>query len=171
MKKTICVILLCLLAFPAVGCTPQAKKVKLSERFDNVQAATMLTDGTNTLTGNAFMRQAGGNVVTCAGSPVHLIPATSYATERISHLYGNTTSGVAMNPIAFEPNEPEYTRLMKKETCDSQGNFTFEKVADGTYYITTTVQWLAGPYNPQGGALMKKVSLNGGVAQKIVMSH
>lgn len=116
------------------------------------------------------MRQQGGGIVTCAGQPVYLVPATPYATERIRVLYGNTERG--FNPgrrQQFSPDPPEYRQFVKSARCDAQGNFTFDRVADGEFYINTSVMWQVAQ-TQQGGQLMQSVKLKGGQSVSLVIA-
>jgi hypothetical protein len=128
--------------------------------------------GGNIVKGNGFMRQQGGGVVTCAGSTVTLVPATAYADERAAALYGivnerrASTSNVMLR---FEPDYPAYKTLVKQTMCDAQGNFTFERVADGTFYVTTFVNWKVGA-SQQGAALAIRVVVAGGQTTSVVIS-
>ena len=163
-------LLVLLSLFIITGCVPQQQNINLTNTFDVEQAKKALVSGNNTIKGNSFLKQNGGGVVTCAGNGVDLIPNTEYAKERIRNLYNNTERGFrGYNAIAFIPDNQDYHTFMKKTTCDSQGNFKFDNVADGDYFITTTVIWTVG-YAPQGGALMQKVSVNNGELKEIVLA-
>src|SRR6185295_686938 len=85
------VVLVCLTVW---GCaTTQVKTVQLTSRFDEQEMKARLRPGKARISGNAFVRQNGGGVVTCAGSQVSLIPKTDYSAERIRAIYGNEDSG------------------------------------------------------------------------------
>lgn len=152
------------------GCAaPQRPTVAINSPFDIAQAQMLVKDGTNTIRGNGFLRQRGGGVVTCAGSEVVLVPATYYARERIAYLYG--TGGMnrqRLNPV-FVPDPPEYRTITKKTRCDAQGNFTFERVADGDFFVTTGVHWQVGGAN-QGGPIMSRARVSGGESISLVIS-
>ena len=153
------------------SCAPQTQRVELNTKFDVEQAEALLKDGKNTISGNAFLRKAGGGVVTCAGSEVYLVPATQYAEDRINIIYGNTNSGLSNKQVVFVPYVAEYRKLEKQTLCDSQGNFSFENTADGEFFVVTGVSWMADRYTPQGGSLMKKVKVSGGETKKIVVTR
>lgn len=146
--------------------------IMLGTQFDAAQARAMLTDGVNMIKGNAFMRQRGGGVVTCAGSTVYLIPATEYAKRRFQILYGtpgDSGSNSRRADVKFDPDPPEYQTLVKTTRCDAQGNFTFDRVADGEFFVQTQVAWqVAGRL--QGGNLMHRVRVTGGQAANLVLS-
>lgn len=154
------------------GCVT-VKEVALQNEFNLSEAAYINKDGKNNITGNAFMRQRGGDVVTCAGSDVTLIPATKYAKERMLKMYGSESGGAITSNdtsfVKFKESPEQYLAMTKKTKCDSNGNFEFNNLADGEYYISTKVIWSAG-YADQGGFLAHKVTLRNGKTEKIIMS-
>lgn len=146
--------------------------IELAVQFDAAQARALMADGVNMIKGNAFMRQRGGGVVTCAGATVYLIPATEYAKRRFTVLYGTSgDSGTNSHrrDIKFSPDPAEYYSLSKSTRCDAQGNFTFDRIADGEFYVQTMVAWeVAGRLN--GGNLMHRVRVTNGSISNIVLS-
>ena len=145
--------------------------VEIAATFDEREAQSALVDGGNTVKGNAFMRQRGGGVITCAGQDVQLIPATGYARERMRYLYGNDI-GPASNPgvrVTFSPEVLAYLTMVRTARCDSTGNFIFDRVADGEFFVTTAVVWQVG-YSTQGGNLMQRVTLRGGQVVSVILS-
>ena len=134
----------------------------------------MLVPGGNAIRGSALIRQQGGGVVTCAGREVRLIPATAYARERMNLLYGSTTQGY--NPafmgrnLGEQAQNKEYLDATRRTTCDAQGFFRFDNVADGDYFVATAIVCQVRPYVSEGGALMHAVTLSGKEAKEIVLS-
>lgn len=171
LKHVALVLLLALLALAA--CAPPP--VRLSNNFDPNEVQFIRTPGTAVITGQAFMRQRGGGVVTCAGSRALLIPVTRYSSERISIRFGNTNSGfISVNaPRNLEQAPAEYEASALKTTCDAQGNFRFEQVPAGDFFLMTSVQWeIPSGYATmaQGGALMQRVSVAPGQIQSVMLS-
>ena len=149
------------------GCVATA--VKITAPFDAAQAQTLLAPGKNTITGSALIKRNDGVAVTCAGSEVYLTPATAYATQRITAIYGNSERGRAINRVSFDNNDPAYLTFTRKTTCNAQGFFTFRDVADGDFFVSTSVEWTVG-YSPQGGKLMQRVRAIGGKTEEIVLA-
>ena len=163
-----------LLLLVLAGCaTPQGSPLptlEITAPFDAAAAKLLLADGTNIVKGNAFMRQQGGGVVTCAGQTVHLIPATPYASQRAMALYNSTERGMnSRRKFRFIPDPPEYYTTVRTSRCDSQGNFVFERVADGDFYVNTRVAWQVAS-TQQGGQLMHRVSVRGGQTVSLVIA-
>lgn len=159
------------------GCAAtQPKVVQMVFPFDDAAAAEAMKPGTNSVTGSAFLRQRGGGVVTCAGAGVMLFPATRYAVERVKYLYGNSRDGVRSvsqhrELIQFEPDAPGYKTAVIETRCDAQGKFSFDRVADGDWFVVTQVTWSTGPYNTEGGTLMQRFSLNGGEVKNLIIGR
>lgn len=161
---------------------PQAKPpIQISWSFDEKAAEEQIKDGSGTVVGNGFMRQQGGGVVTCAGSDVHLIPDTNYANERLKKLYGSDIypGGTTVRSITdivlygdpkFEPDPVTYRLFMRRTSCDAQGNFSFERVKHGRYYVVTGVLWQVGN-SRQGGAMATMVNVTDDRPVKVIMSR
>lgn len=149
----------------------QLKYFNLKSQFNENQAQELMQPGTGTIKGNAFLRQAGGGVVTCAGSTVNLIPATDYAKERITMIYGSSDSGIARTvEFKFRDDQPGYFIHTKNTKCDSQGNFQFEDIAAGEFFVTTFVSWSVGRIE-QGGLLMHRYEIRPGQTATHVLSQ
>ena len=51
----------------------------------------------------------------------------------------------------------------------AKGNFVFERVSDGEFFIAVLVSWQVGD-SPQGSQLMHRVSVRGGITSSVVMA-
>lgn len=173
MKLPIIIIAATILGTGCATMSLAPKEVTLTSTFDKAQAEKMLLPGKNQIKGSALIRQRGGGVVTCAGMPVTLIPATTYATERIKAIY--IIDNDAFSPVrgfggvTFTPENLEYESLVKTTTCDAQGYFKFTDIADGTFYINSRIVWTVG-YSQQGGDLIKKIEVKNGNTYEVVLS-
>jgi hypothetical protein len=151
------------------GC---ASKVQLQSKFDYASVAPMLSPGKNKLSGSALIRQVGGGVVTCAGYPVYLMPASEYAREWARKIYKSESRGFFSTRgrgIVFTNLDPSFTRAVKEVTCNAQGFFSFPDVADGDFFLFTKINWSVGG-EIQGGSVMRAVSLRGSESVDIVLS-
>lgn len=164
MKKILIALLI-----GVAACAPQ--RVAVNVPFDPQEAAFIRQPGNGVITGQVFMRQQGGGVVTCAGETIRLVPVTRYASARMMIFYGNTENG--RRPLIGYgiPEDPvqEYTELTKVATCDAQGNFRFEGVPVGEYFVTGVVRWAAGSV-PQGGSLMRRLRVAPNQSQSVLLS-
>ena len=163
------------------GCMPPPPPKVYLNQYDPESAKVLINkEGKNTITGNAFMRQQGGGLVTCAGSDVKLFPKTPYATEYLEEMFKGTYfldgefSGdkgyVQSGAYVFNP----YPSNSKETQCDSQGNFEFTGLGDGEYYVITRVNWsVPSQYGleGQGGNLVKQVKVIGNETKKVVLNN
>lgn len=130
--------------------------------FSVEEAAFIKKSGTGVITGHAFRTKPSGTVVNAAGQIVRLIPATSFARERFASLYGK---GKYIPHRAYpandapDPGYAEHTRTVKAE---ANGRFAFDKVAPGTYFVTTQVIWGdENAFTREGGLVYDTVTLTG----------
>jgi len=178
MKRVASIGVLALLA----GCVtmqPQEVEYKLLSSFDAEFAKTQIAQGDGEINGTAFLRQQGGGVVTCAGQDVHMTPVTQYASDRLFRIYGTApavghTVGSDIREalrvrIKFVPDFPEYKEYSRATKCDAQGEFRFENVKDGDYYISTPVVWQVGAH--QGGFLATRVKVENGKTPRVIMTR
>lgn len=63
----------------------------------------------------------------------------------------------------------EYTRQSREGQCDAQGNFRISDLPAGDYYVITGVHWVIGSV-PQGGNLMRRVSLAAGQNAEVFLT-
>lgn len=179
-----------LAALLAACATPAPPVKEIPAAFDLAQAQRLLREGPNTIKGNALMRKRGGDVVTCAGRLVRLVPATKYAEQRMLAFYGSSESGqqglgrecdkslmrcdsdLKVATYRFNPDPPEYSANVKGQRCDAQGDFVFERVADGDFFVVTQITWETSTSSSyQGGNLMQRVSVSGGKSVSIVLAQ
>jgi hypothetical protein len=149
---------------------PPRQVVNLTASLSENDMAWSKAAGNNTVTGFAVMRTAGGEPRTCAASDVTLIPDTAYARERIQALYGSIDKGYNFlnNPV-FVPDLPLYYSTIKNSTCDGQGNFIFEQIPDGSWFVVTSVIWIVANQR-QGGTLMQRFQVQGSETKRIALS-
>lgn len=124
----------------------------------------------NTVTGQAFLTQKGGGVVTCAGQAVLMYPDTEYFED----IYDDVPSLDAL--------PSEEAAFYKTSQCDAQGNFEFHKVPAGKWVIRTIVRWDVFAVKPflnsyytadevQGGPLKKHVTVQNGEINKFIITE
>jgi hypothetical protein len=155
-----------------VGC---AQQITLINQFNEGEARNALQAGKNSIKGSALIKQNNGGTVTCAGTSVRLIPVTAYSSERIYAIYKSTDRG--FNRVMFAPtgspfanDNPAFYQVTKETACDAQGFFKFDAIADGDFFVVTSVRWSPGGYTYEGGTLMRRVSLKGGETREIVLA-
>ncbi|MDZ5459459.1 hypothetical protein [Azohydromonas lata] len=152
------------------GCSAN-RVVRFVTPFDAEAARKQLEEGSNNVKGSALIRQAGGGVVTCAGKPVFMMPVTAAAKEWAAQVYGTSRGGfhnAQGRDIKFKGRDDMFAAV-KTATCDAQGGFKFDRVADGQFYVFTRITWVVAG-SIQGGSVMRPVTLSGGQVAEIVLS-
>ncbi|HEU6438632.1 MAG TPA: hypothetical protein VE028_14410 [Nitratidesulfovibrio sp.] len=151
------------------------RTVTLSTPYDSKEARRKLAPGKNTIRGTASARTPGGEVATCAGKPVTLVPVTAYSSERMFAIYGSDDKGTlrlgqgAAPPPVITNDDPKYLADHPQTVCTDSGAFVFKDIADGQFFIVTGFTWLTDDKKPQGVGLMQRVSVSGGQTRKMDM--
>ena len=164
------------------GCAPALKVVPVGVRWEPSMhlAAKQMEKGKNTINGSAFLRQAGGGVVTCAGSEVSLIPDTPYSRKRLSILYGNPDKGYRKHlsdyfGVTVDNAFESYDRYQHTTVCDAQGKFSFKNVADGSWFLQSEAIWTVPARifidSLQGGYMVDRIDVKGGETRDVIISR
>ena len=127
--------------------------------------------GSNTVSGIATMT-AGGTTHTCEGQAANLVPESAYASARMKAIFGNDMRGTrasSQGPVKFDRDDPLYVSTLRRTTCDASGSFSFPRVPDGVWYVTTSVKWDGPADRAEGGSMMKRVDVRGGKLVKVTL--
>ena len=153
-----------LVAMAVAGC----QTAQISKTFDPLAGEYVLKKGTGTIEGQAFMRRDYGRLVTAAGERVFLIPATGYAVERFSAMFGGDMRSYYGASVEEPP--ADYYRLRRETKVDMSGKFTFADVAPGRYIVATRIFWTEPhSYLTRGGAIYDIVEVkNDAVTQAVI---
>jgi len=156
--------------FILLSCAPQSQQMVLVNRFDIDEALYIKKSGPSIIMGDAFVRQQGGGVVTCAGSLVRLTPDTKYSRERMGIIYRNSEKGYRLYidriiPVA----DASYSSYSRTTKCDAQGKFKFSDIFPGNYFVTTEVSWVISGLQ-QGGSLMQHLYADASKPTEIALS-
>ena len=141
--------------------------------FDPSAAAFIHAPGKGKIAGHAFFRSENGRVIFAAGEYVYLIPATPYSDARFESFFGQRKYLKAMRLFLRMESDPEYQKFTRNTKAESDGRFTFENVAPGTYYVWTQATWYAdNSILPSGGLIYEKVTVRGDEkdAVKVIVS-
>lgn len=152
------------------ACVPERPQLVVQTPFDPSVGAWINNPGTGSITGQGFLRQQGGGVVTCAGADAIAVPVTPYTHERSVLLFQNGERG--FNPFVravANPNPPGYLEQRKLTQCDAQGRFTIRNLPAGEYFVATTVSWVIANQQ-QGGHIMRRVRLGQGEQAEVMLS-
>lgn len=165
------------------GCSTQP--IRLPVNFDAREATAQLAPGTNQISGTILYEPDRGRVlgypdtfVSCAGRKVYLIPYTDFAREWALKYYGKPVTDVAYRlanhgkTVKVEGQEA-FMAATRTTTCDEKGNFNFDNVANGDFFVMSKVEWLGRDeeaykfgFAPEDideefGSVIKKITLRG----------
>ena len=132
--------------------------VKMQTKFDYSEHEPYAQPGENGISGQAFLEQQEDKVVTCAGSRVLLLPATSYFREMIGHMVAGS------EPEPPEKAYPSLKRMIRRTQCDAQGNFSFPEIPDGAWFVLTQIS------ARHGGVLITEMTLSNGETIRILLT-
>jgi hypothetical protein len=141
-----------------------AEPLKVDSAFNLDEVRFVKQVGNSTVSGEAFLKLADGTYKNCAGFNVELLPVSAYAKERITKTYGNDQHGqilMEQNPPKFTPDVPEYHEMLIKGACDQRGEFTFNNVPAGDYFVIAFIIWDSPSTSPgkMGGGMMKRIQV------------
>lgn len=167
-KNVVRVIFVFFAAFGLLGCvalTPPPEWNPIVQEKET-EYEPYLKSGTGSIIGQAFLTQAGGNVVKAAGRTVTLDPATSVGVE-----WWNK-SGKYWAHRGVTPPSPNFHKARKSAVADADGRFKLLNLPDGKYYVLTEVTWEVGGYTPtQGGLVGKLIEVQNGQATEVILSQ
>lgn len=161
--------LLLALALALAGCAQQGMQEAspLATPIAPAEVDWSRKSGANTVSGNATIN-AGGTSHTCSGQSANLIPDSAYARARMTAIFGNASKGMRaanLGAVKFERDDPLYVSSLRSTRCDASGSFSFARVPDGVWYVTTSVKWGTA----EGGSVMQRVDVRGGRLVKVTL--
>ncbi len=155
------------LALSAASCVvPQNQKpVTRLAKFDPTEYEWSKAEGSATIAGQAFVKTVGGDVKFGAGNEIVCNPVTTYSTEWFERLVR-----AGENLELADPRAEEFRR---KTIADGNGNFTFEKLPAGEYYIGCFIRWSV--WNgyvmaPTGGNVGARVKVSDGESVRVILT-
>jgi hypothetical protein len=156
-------VCLCLLV---AACAARTKPAFVpTQPFNDTDFAWSASKGRGTVTGQAFLKTVGGDVKTCAGNEVSLVPDNSYTEEIHSALQTNRYGSAVY--------DPRYYQFRRTTTCDAEGRFSFSDLPSGKWFVNVLVQWGAPSSSgilPQGGYLSRHVETKDGTTEKLILT-
>ncbi len=123
-------LLLLIFTLFTVSCV---SKIQTNQIFSLSEVESYKKEGTATVKGQLFSRTNSGDVKSGAGVAVNLVPMTPYFIERAEIIYKKcATTG---------PINEEAKNYIRTVLADLQGNYTFEKVPTGRYFVNSILTW------------------------------
>lgn len=128
--------------------------------------------GPNTLIARVAYQPVVGEVWSCAGLAVALMPETSYSRSRMQALYGSAQGSIqpvaqvrarsAANPGA------DYSQFVKSANCDAADTFTVANLPDGNYFAIVRVRQTR-PAAPNEIVIMQRIGVRGGGPTRLTL--
>jgi Ca2+/Na+ antiporter len=171
------IFVLFLIAILSSGCSvkqPEKKEniITLKNNFDKNEVKWFKSKGNGNIKGNAKFKSKNGELRFGEGFGIELLPFSLYTEERLGKIYKNKKSGfvyVEDGVSKFIPNPEGYHDTIKT-SCDKEGNFEFNNLPSGNYYVIAFMIW-ENQNVKTGGALMKKIVLSKSESKVIKMDN
>ena len=156
------------------SCATSPVTIETFSSYDRNQIAWSLADGTGKLEGDGFLSRRDGMLVKCSGQEVGLVPASDYAIERFTNIYGSPNGGY--NTAGYgnrnaDAADPDYINDVRTTICDVDGKFSFENLPSGEFYVYTGVIWRVTDYANEGGAISRRVKIEEGKTIKVSLTY
>src|SRR5262249_34458859 len=114
-------------------------------------------NGENGMSGRSLINEQ-GNVVTCAGNRVLLLPGTDYFQEMIAHI----TAG--SEPLPPQTPYPSLKGMIRKTQCDTEGKFSFSELPPGRWFVLTQVN------GAQTSVLIGEITVSNGTTVPVLLT-
>jgi len=140
-----------LIAAVVAGCASPTPKIQRIP-FPVAEYERLPSTGEQIVSGQAFLKTNSGDVKLAAGSEILLNPVTSYSDQ----FYNYHCKGKG----ALTEADPRYLKYIKTVIGDADGRFKFSNVAEGEYYLVTTITWMLPNGAWSGGLVCRKVTVS-----------
>lgn len=159
------IIFLCF-SCSSVKKTDSNTPIQITSQFDNNEVRWFKTKGNGTIKGIAKFKSKKGEIRFGKTFRIELMPSCSYTKERLQHIYNSKKSGyvyVEDGIPKFIPDPDGYHDTIKT-MCNDKGEFEFNNLPSGNYYIIAFMLW-----DSTGGGIMQHVSLSKGELKSVEM--
>lgn len=119
--------------------------------------------GSGVVEGQAFLVSMNGEVKYGAGRTVVLNPVTTYSEEWF--LYG------VRGNYKLSEGDPRAGQFARTAVADAEGNFRFEGLPPGEYYVACEINWYIDQYSTSGGWAYSQVTVQNGKTIRAVVTR
>lgn len=148
--------------------------VPIENEFEEGEISWFSDTGNGSIKGVAQFKSKTGEVKYGSQFRIELMPYTSYTEERLTKIYKESEEGsvfIQDGVPRFIPDPHGYHKTLQT-LCDSEGQFEFNQLPEGEYYIIAFMIW-DEKVNEQkvlnGGGIMRRVSLSEGQMMRVEM--
>jgi hypothetical protein len=134
--------------------------------FPVVEYSALSHVGSGTVEGQVFMKTVGGDVKYGAGSEVILNPITSYSEQWYDASYN------LHRPMS--PADARQAQYLVTIQADGSGNFKFNNVPPGRYFVTSSVFWQIPSQfglSRQGGMMTNRITVTNDQVTRTIVSR
>lgn len=154
------------------GCSWNDNRWLPREVFNPAETAWSQAPGANSVSGQVLLASLSGELRSCANQTIRLIPDSGYARLRFMELYGSDvagmSSGLHFGTYGPDRSDPRYLIAARSTTCDASGTFKFDGLANGTYYVLSTMLWSStNMADAPGTAAFKRVQVKDGQSVEV----
>ncbi|WP_281991445.1 hypothetical protein [Aquimarina aggregata] len=166
-------LVLIIIGFLCINCADKKKTkndtpITIVNKFENQEVSWFKTKGNSQIKGTAKFKSKNSQIRFGEEFRIELMPNCQYTQERLNHIYRNTNSGY----VHIEDGIPKFTPDPKgyhdtiKTMCNKDGEFEFNNLPAGEYYIIAFMLW-----EKTGGGLMQHVILSENESKSIKMTN
>src|SRR6187431_1864356 len=149
-----------LLTIAFIGCTTKQpiKKVaviQINNSFNDKEVSWFKDKGTGSIKGNAKFKSKNGELQYGEQFRVELMPYCLYTEERLKNIYANKNLGYIYLEDGiprFTP-DPEGYHETIKTYCNKNGDFEFDNLPSGKYYVIAFMIWENKDVKTGGGIM------------------
>lgn len=146
--------------------------ITIKQEFDNKEVSWFKKEGTGRIKGIAKFRTKKGEIYFGEEFRIELMPYCLYTDERLNHIYRNKKFGfihIEDGVPKFVP-DPEGYHDTKKTMCNKEGEFEFDNLPAGKYYVIAFMI-LDKENIKTGGGIMQSVVLSENESKTIEMKN
>ncbi|WP_299241676.1 hypothetical protein [uncultured Aquimarina sp.] len=152
------------------SCTDKTTKnettITIQNEFNEDDVSWFRNTGASTIKGIAKFKSKSGDIRFGKDFRIELNPYSAYTKERLNHIYKNDDSGYVYieNGIPKFIPDPEGYHKTRKIMCNEKGEFEFNDLPAGDYYVIAFMLW-----DETGGGIMQHIKLSDNETKVIEM--
>ena len=168
MNKYLLLVLSLVVSCTGNNTVQNKEPIKIVNEFSEDEVKWFKSKGDASINGIAKFKSKAGVLQFGDKFRIELMPYCSYTEERLNKIYKNNDSGF----VYIEEGIPKFTPDPKgyhetiKVMCNSQGEFKFNNLPKGEYYVIAFMLW-----DGTGGGIMRHLTLEESESKFIEMSN
>lgn len=153
------------------SCTNKSTKnesIKIESEFNENEVKWFINPGTSSIKGLAKFKSKNDDIRFGKDFWVELNPYSAYTKERLNDIYKDDNSAYVYieNGIPKFIPDPEGYHKTRKVMCNEEGEFEFNNLPAGDYYVIAFMLW-----DKTGGGIMHHIKLSDNETKVIEMTN